>query len=53
MTANRSESLNLTITEKLRNIFVQGLYSDRIQTIVMTAETALEEESATVSKSDG
>lgn len=50
----------LTLSDKLRNIcFVQGLYSDRIQTIVRSrnqddfdeiAETALEEESAIVSK---
>jgi len=50
----------LTLAEKLRNIcFVQGLYSDRIQTIVRSrnycsfddiAETALEEESAIFSK---
>jgi hypothetical protein len=52
----------LTLTDKLRNIcFVQGLYSDRIQTIVRSrnydsfdeiAETALEEESAIVSKNE-
>jgi hypothetical protein len=51
----------LTLTDKLRNIrFVQGLYSDRIQTIVRSrnhdsfneiAETALEE-SAIVSKNE-
>jgi hypothetical protein len=50
----------LTLADKLRNIcFVQGLYSDRIQTIVRSrnhenfdeiAETALEEESAIISK---
>jgi hypothetical protein len=50
----------LTLSDKLRNIcFVQGLLSDRIQTIVRSqnhdyfddiAETALEEESAMVSK---
>jgi hypothetical protein len=50
----------LTLSDKLRNIcFVQGLFSDRIQTIVRSrnhddfddiAETALEEESAMVSK---
>jgi hypothetical protein len=52
----------LTLTDKLRNIcFIQGLYSDRIQTIVRSkhhanfdeiAETALEEESAIVSKNE-
>jgi hypothetical protein len=52
----------LTVADKLRNIcFVQGLYSDRIQTIVRSrnhssfddiAETALEEESAIVSKNE-
>jgi hypothetical protein len=52
----------LTLTDKLRNIcFVQGLYSDRIQTIVRSrnyssfddiAETALEEESAIFSKNE-
>jgi hypothetical protein len=52
----------LTITDKLRNIcFVQGLYLDRIQTIMRSqnphnfdeiAETALKEESAIVSKFD-
>jgi hypothetical protein len=50
----------LTLADKLRNIcFVQGLYSDRIQTIVRSrnhenldeiTETALEEESAIISK---
>jgi len=50
----------LTLADMLRNIcFVQGLYSDRIQTIVRSrnhssfddiAETALEEESAIFSK---
>jgi hypothetical protein len=50
----------LTLSDRLRNIcFMQGLYSDRIQTIVRSrnhddfdeiAETALEEESAIVSK---
>jgi hypothetical protein len=50
----------LTLADKLRNIcFVQGLYSDRIKTIVRSrnrssfddiAETALEEESAIFSK---
>jgi hypothetical protein len=50
----------LTHSDKLRNIyFVQGLYSDRVQTIVRSrnhssfadiAETALEEESAIFSK---
>jgi hypothetical protein len=50
----------LPLLDQLRNIcFVQGLYSDRIQTIVRsrnqedfdeTAETAFEEESAIVSK---
>jgi len=50
----------LTLADKLRNIcFVQGLYSDRIQTIVRSrnhssfddiAETALEEQSAIFSK---
>lgn len=50
----------LTLSDKLRNIcFIQGLFSDRIQTIVRSrnndsfdeiAETALEEESAIVSK---
>ena len=50
----------LVLSDKLRNIcFVQGLYSDRIQTIVRSrnnevfdeiAETALEEESAIISK---
>ena len=52
----------LTLADKLRNIcFVQGLYSDRIQTIVRSrnhssfddiAETALEEESAIFSKNE-
>jgi hypothetical protein len=52
----------LTLADKLRNIcFIQGLYSDRIQTIVRSrnhanfdeiAETALEEESAIVSKNE-
>jgi hypothetical protein len=52
----------LTLSDRLRNIcFVQGLYSDRIQTIVRSrnhdhfdeiAETALEEESAIISKSE-
>jgi hypothetical protein len=52
----------LTLADKLRNIcFVQGLYSDRIQTIVRRrnhsgfddiAETALEEESAIFSKNE-
>ena len=52
----------LTLADKLRNIcFVQGLYSDRIQTIVRSrnhstfdeiAETALEEESAIFSKTE-
>jgi hypothetical protein len=52
----------LTLADKLRNIcFVQGLYSDRIQTIVRSrnhssfddiAETALEEESAIISKNE-
>jgi hypothetical protein len=52
----------LTLTDKLRNIcFIQGLRSDRIHTIVRSrnnesfndiAETALEEESAIVSKQD-
>jgi hypothetical protein len=52
----------LTLSDKLRNIcFVQGLFSDRIQTIVRSrkhedfdeiAETALEEESAMVSKAE-
>jgi hypothetical protein len=52
----------LTLADKLRNIcFVQGLYSDRIQTIVRSrnhasfddiAETALEEESALFSKNE-
>jgi hypothetical protein len=52
----------LTLADKLRNIcFIQGLCSDRIQTIVRsrnnesfddTAETALEEESAIVSKQE-
>ena len=51
----------LTLADKLRNIcFIQGLYSDRIQTIVRSrnhasfdeiAETALEEESA-ISKNE-
>jgi predicted transcriptional regulator len=50
----------LTLADKLRNIcFIQGLYSDRIQTTVKSmnhssfydiAETALEEESAIFSK---
>jgi hypothetical protein len=50
----------LTLADKLRNVcFVQGLHSDRIQTIVRSrnhanfdeiAETALEEESAIFSK---
>jgi hypothetical protein len=50
----------LTFSDKLRNIcFVQGLYSDRIQTIVRSqnhenfdeiVETSLEEESTIVSK---
>jgi hypothetical protein len=50
----------LTLSDKLRNIcFIQGLYSHRIQTIVtsrnyadfdVVAETALEEESASVQK---
>ena len=53
----------LTLADKLRNIcFVQGLYSDRIQTTVRSrdhsifddiAETALEEESAIFSKMRG
>jgi len=52
----------LTLADKLRNIcFVQGLYSDRIQTIVRSrnhstfddiAENALEEESAIFSKNE-
>ena len=52
----------LTLADKLRNIcFVQGLWLDRIQTIVRSrnyvnfddiAETALEEESAIVSKNE-
>jgi hypothetical protein len=52
----------LSLADKLRNIcFVQGLYSDRIQTIVRNqnysnfddnADTALEEESATFSKNE-
>jgi hypothetical protein len=52
----------LTLTDKLRNIcFIQGLHSDRIQTIVRSrnystfdevAETALEEESAIFSKNE-
>jgi hypothetical protein len=52
----------LTLADKLRNIcFIQGLCSDRIQTIVRSrnyvsfddiAETALEEESAIVSKNE-
>ena len=52
----------LTLADKLRNIcFVQGLYSDRIQTTVRSwihsnfddiAETALEEESAIFSKNE-
>ena len=52
----------LTLSDRLRNIcFVQGLYSDRIQTIVRSrnhdkfdeiAETALEEESAIISKTE-
>jgi len=52
----------LTLADKLRNIcFVQGLCSDRIQTIVRSrnhssfdhiAETALEEESAIFSKNE-
>ena len=52
----------LTLADKLRNnCFVQGLYSDRIQTIVRSrnhssfddiAETALEEESAIFSKNE-
>ena len=52
----------LTLADKLRNIcFVQGLHSDRIQTIVRSrnhsgfddiAETALEEESANFSKNE-
>jgi hypothetical protein len=52
----------LILSDKLRNIcFIQGLYSDRIQTIVRSrnnenfddiAETALEEESAIVSKQE-
>jgi hypothetical protein len=52
----------LTLSDKLRNIcFIQGLYSDRIQTIVRSrnsenfdeiAETSLEEESAIVSKNE-
>jgi hypothetical protein len=52
----------LTLSDRLRNIcFVQGLYSDRIQTIVRSrnydnfdeiAETALEEESAIISKNE-
>jgi hypothetical protein len=52
----------LTLTDKLRNIcFIQGLCSDRIQTIVRSrnyasfddiAETALEEESAIFSKNE-
>ena len=51
----------LTLADRLRNIFVQGLYSDRIQTIVRSrnyssfddiAETALEEESAIFSKNE-
>ena len=52
----------LTLADKLRNFcFVQGLYSDRIQTTVRSrnhskfdyiAETALEEESAIFSKNE-
>jgi hypothetical protein len=52
----------LNLSDKLRNIcFIQGLHSDRIQTIVRSrnhdhfddiAETALEEESAIVSKQE-
>ena len=52
----------LTLADKLQNIcFVQGLYSDRIQTIVRSrnhstfneiAETALEDESAIFSKNE-
>jgi len=52
----------LTLADKLRNIcFVQGLHSDRIQTVVRSrnhsgfddiAETALEEESAIFSKNE-
>jgi hypothetical protein len=52
----------LALAEKLRNIcFLQGLYSDRIQTIVRSrnhasfddiAETALGEESAIFSKNE-
>jgi hypothetical protein len=52
----------LTLADKLRNIcFIQGLQSDRIQTIVRSrnsenfdeiAETSLEEESAIVSKNE-
>jgi hypothetical protein len=53
----------LTLTDKFRNIcFVQGLYSDRIQTIVRSrnhssfddiAETSLQEESAIFKKMKG
>jgi hypothetical protein len=53
----------LNLSDKLRNIcFIQGLYSDRVQTIVRSrgsesfdeiAETALEEDSAIVSKQEG
>jgi hypothetical protein len=51
----------LTLSDKLRNMFCQGLYSDRIQTIVRSrnhddlddiAETALEEESEIASKTE-
>jgi hypothetical protein len=52
----------LILSDKLQNIcFVQGLYSDRIRTIVRSrnyynfddvAETALEEESAIFSKNE-
>jgi hypothetical protein len=52
----------LTLSDELRNIcFLQGLFSDRIQTIVRSwnhddfddvAETALEEESVMVSKAE-
>jgi hypothetical protein len=57
---DRSGTLNLA--DRLRNIcFIQGLYSDKIQTIVRSrnnehfdeiGETALEEESAIVSKQE-
>jgi hypothetical protein len=62
LNCNEERACILNLSDKLRNIcFIQGLYSDRIQTIVRSrnnenfdeiAETSLEEESAIVSKQE-